>query len=261
MSDVDRCVAFLRAHTFRVAQPRPSRRFGTVVLHPDLPNVWSLNYLLAERELGAATAQALAEEADEVLGAAGLLHRKVEVLDADAGARLAGEFRALGWHVEHDLVMPHRGAPDREAEASAVEEVEVETLVPSLIEGMQADFAGKEDVIRQLVQHKRVLAAHGARFFAARADGTIASYCDLYSDGRTAQIESVMTLERFRNRGLARAVVSAALSAALSEGHDLVFLLADDADWPKQLYDKLGFAVEGHVYEFTLRAPPPSEGG
>jgi hypothetical protein len=48
-------------------------------------------------------------------------------------------------------------------------------------------------------------------------------------------------------------VVSGALSASEAEGHDLTFLLADEADWPKQLYEKLGFDAAGSVYEFTLR--------
>ena len=56
---------------------------------------------------------------------------------------------------------------------------------------------------------------------------------------------------------IARAVVTGALETARAEGHDLVFLLADDADWPKQLYEKLGFEIEAGVYEFTLRAASP----
>lgn len=257
MSDVERCLGFLRDQAFRLSQRGGEGRFGTALIRPELPNVWSLNYLFAERELDAATAQALAAEADDLLGAAKLGHRKIEVLDGEAGRRLAPGFRQLGWHVEHDLVMPHRGPPDREADASGVEEVDADTLATTWAEGMRRDFAGKEDVVEQLVQHKRVLAGDGARFFAARAGGTIAAYCDLYSDGHTAQIEAVMTLERFRNRGLARAVVTGALETARAEGHDLVFLLADDADWPKQLYEKLGFEIEAGVYEFTLRAASP----
>jgi GNAT superfamily N-acetyltransferase len=254
MPDADRCIEFLRDQAFSLSHSGPSGRFGTALLRPELPNVWSLNYLFAERELGAATAQALADEADDLLGAAGLRHRKIEVLDGETGRRLAPEFRDLGWHVERDLVMPHRRPPDRETDTSAVEELGADALTSTWAEGLRNEFAGKEDVVRQLVEHKQVLADAGARFFAARANGTIAAYCDLYSDGHTAQIEAVMTLERFRNRGLARAVVTAALATARAEGHDLVFLLADDADWPKELYRRLGFAVEGDVYEFTLRA-------
>jgi GNAT superfamily N-acetyltransferase len=253
----DRCIAFLRDHAYRISEQGPSRRFGTALLRDDLRDVWSANYLLAERELGQATAEELIREAEELLGGAGLRHRKIEVLDGEAGGRLAPEFRRLGWHVEHDLVMPHRRPSDREIDVSHVEEVDTETLAPTWAEGMRGDFAGREDVVEQLVEHKRLLADAGARFFAVRANGTVASYCDLYSDGRTAQIEAVMTLERFRNRGLARAVVMGAVAAAREQGNELVFLLADEADWPKRLYEKLGFVAEGDVYEFTLRAASP----
>ena len=253
MSEADRCVAFLRDHAFRVTRTGPAGRFGTALLYEELPRVWSLNYLLVERDLDEATAEALAAEADELLGGAGLRHRKVEVLDEAAGERLAGEFQALGWHVERDLVQPHRRPADRNMDISFVEEVDTETLAPVWAEAMRKDFGSDDDVIRQLTEHKQVLAANGARFFAARIDGVLASYCDLYSDRRTAQIEAVQTLERFRNKGLARTVVSGALAASEAEGHDLTFLLADQADWPKQLYEKLGFDVVGSVYEFTLR--------
>lgn len=253
MTEADRCVAFLRDHAFRVTHTGPSGRFGTALLYEGLPRVWSLNYMLAERDLNEATAEALAAEADELLGGAGLRHRKIEVLDEEAGARLEDDFRALDWHVERDLVLPHRRPLDREVDVSIVEEVDFESLAPVWAEAMRMDFGSDDDVIRQLGEHKRVLASDGARFFAARIDGVLASYCDLYSDGRTGQIEGVQTLERFRNKGLARAVVAGALAASEAEGHDLTFLLADQADWPKQLYEKLGFDVVGSVYEFTLR--------
>jgi ribosomal protein S18 acetylase RimI-like enzyme len=104
-----------------------------------------------------------------------------------------------------------------------------------------------------LVENKRRLPETiDTRFFAARVGGDVAAYCELYSDGSTAQIENVLTLERFRNRGLARAVVSKALGEARAAGHDLVFLIADRDDWPKELYWKLGFDVVGRIWEFLL---------
>jgi GNAT superfamily N-acetyltransferase len=113
-----------------------------------------------------------------------------------------------------------------------------------------------DDVSRQVVEHKRILAeAIPTRFFAVRVDGEIASYCELYSDGRTGQIENVLTLERHRNRGLARATVLHALDASRAAGHDLSFLLADADDWPKEFYEKLGFDEIGFIYDF-LRAGP-----
>jgi GNAT superfamily N-acetyltransferase len=255
MSDLDRCVDFLRDFTFRVAERTSSGRLGQAVLNDRLPRVWSLNYLLADRALPSdVTAGELAEEADRLLGAAGLGHRKVEVLDGETAARLEAGFRALGWHVERDIVMTHHRAPDRESDTSTVEEVEASELDDSWAEGTRSGPYGvDEDVVRQLVEHKHVLAAAGARFFAARVDGQIASYCDFYSDGSTGQIEAVMTLEAYRNRGLARAVVTKALEESRAAGDGLTFLLADQEDWPRHLYDKLGFDEVGSVYEFLLR--------
>jgi GNAT superfamily N-acetyltransferase len=110
----------------------------------------------------------------------------------------------------------------------------------------------------QLIDTARLMQeAIGARFFAARVSGEVASTCDLYSDGLTAQIEAVITLEQHRNKGLGRAVVLAALDVAQSEGHDFVFLIADDDDWPKELYTRLGFDPIGRTFFNFIRSPKP----
>jgi GNAT superfamily N-acetyltransferase len=95
------------------------------------------------------------------------------------------------------------------------------------------------------------------RYFVAADDGVDASACTLYSVGSVAQIEEVATLLAHRNRGLARAVVLAALESAVTGGAELVFLAADDLDWPKELYGRLGFDRLGTVEAFTRR---PSAG-
>jgi ribosomal protein S18 acetylase RimI-like enzyme len=254
MSELERCADFMRRLALREAGRTIEGRFGPALVYDALPRVWSLNFLLAERDLDQATAAELAAEADRLLGEAGLSHRKIEVLDEEAGHRFEPDFRARGWNVERNLVMPHLRPPDREADISEVEEVEAADLEPVWAEGIRGEpFGGDEDVVNQLVAHKQVLAAAGARFFAARVDGRVASYCDLYSDSRTGQIEAVMTLEPYRNRGLARGVVSKALAESRAAGNDLSFLLAHHHDWPRQLYVKLGFEAVGSVYEFTLR--------
>src|SRR5262249_8943793 len=107
---------------------------------------------------------------------------------------------------------------------------------------MLADF---EDVLARRV---------GARFFAAWVDGELAGCCDLYEHDGVAQIENVDTLERFRNRGVARAFLAAAVDAARASA-DLIFLFADDADWPKEVYGKLGVDPVGFFQQFT-KTPP-----
>jgi GNAT superfamily N-acetyltransferase len=105
-----------------------------------------------------------------------------------------------------------------------------------------------------LVDFRRVLAERiGARFFLASVSGVPAAYCELYRHEGVAQIEDVNTLERFRGRGLARALVWRAAQQARASGDDLVFLMADDNDWPKHLYAKLGFDPIGAFWQFTRR--------
>src|SRR5919201_1517667 len=74
-----------------------------------------------------------------------------------------------------------------------------------------------------LAAKRRVTAAVPTRFFAAYNEGEVASYCELRSDGRTAQIEDVNTLATYRARGLGRAVVQRALEEARA-ANDVVFI-------------------------------------
>jgi len=252
MTELERCIEFIRRIEDRAAAQREDFRFGVAHLNDRLPRVWSRNYLLAEKNLDTATAGLLATEADRILGGAGLGHRKVEINDAEVGERLDPGFRDLGWNVQCDLIMVARREPDVQADLSRVEEVHVEELEPAWAEGTRSEpYGSDEEVVEQLVAANRVMMeAVATRFFAARVDGEIASYCDLYSEGRTGQIEAVMTLERYRNRGLARATVLRALAESRGAGDDLTFLMANRDDWPWKLYAKLGFDEIGCVYEF-----------
>lgn len=253
MSDFERCVDFIYGITERAATSTEASDYGVVYLALDVPNVWSRNYLLATENLAEASASELAAEADRIMAAAGLGHRKVEVVDAPTGDRLAPGFAELGWNAECDVIMVAARPPDDEADTSIVEDVTVDELVEAWTKGWRTspDVVG-DSVIRQLVENKRSLSlAVETRFFAARVDGQIASYCELYFDGSTAQIENVLTLEPFRNRGLARATVSHARAEAQRGGHDLIFLVADRDDWPKKLYAKLGFDEIGRIWEFV----------
>jgi ribosomal protein S18 acetylase RimI-like enzyme len=257
MTDLERCISFLRELDRRAAGRQVPFLYGTAYLRDELPSVWSRNYLSLEHDLADATAELVAAEAERVLGEVGVAHRKLEVLDAEAGARLAPGLAKLGWQVECDVLMVARGAPDREADLSAAEELSHEELVPVWAEANRTEGRiDDEDVIHQLAEGKRVLASSiDVRLFGARADGEIGAYCELYSLDGTAQIENVLTLERHRNRGLARALVLQALAASRAAGNDVTFLLANRDDWPKELYRKLGFDEVGLIYDFVI--PPP----
>jgi GNAT superfamily N-acetyltransferase len=233
--------------------------FGDALFTDSLPRVWDVNLVRVERAEGAGAAE-LAAEADRVQGAAGLAHRKLVVLHERDGERLAPGFRELGWETTRFLFMLHRTPAAREPAAPATE-VSREVLRP-LRERIARDapWARDEDDIREvLASADRIATVGNARHFAVLEEGVVASCADLYSDGRTAQIEDVATVPEFRGRGYASAAVLTALAAALSNGHDFVFLVADDDDWPKELYARLGFEPLGRTFAF-LRKPdrPPA---
>lgn len=253
MSDLARCIAFLRELESRAAKRESPFRFGVGYFDESLPRVWSRNYLVAEKDLSEASPKLLADEADRMMAEEGLKHRKIEVYDEEQGARFEQGFRDIGWDVSCDLIMVARREPDRASDTSQVEEVSVEELEPIWAEGIRGEpFGQDDDVVRQLIDNKRVvMEAIETRFFARRVDGALVSYCDLYSDGETGQIEAVMTLEPYRNRGLSRATVSRALDASRAAGDNLTFLMAHRDDWPQQLYRKLGFDDIGRVYDFV----------
>src|SRR5262245_54593518 len=254
MSDLERCLDFMYGIAERAATTKVPSKYGVAYLNLDVPNVWSRNYLLATENLGGASAEQLAGETDRVMGGAGVAHRKVELIEAEAGDVLEAGFRGLGWNAECDVIMVVRRDPDRHVDTSIVKEVTVDDLMPAWTEGWRTDpdVLG-EPVVRELIESRRSMNdIVDTRFFASRVGAEVASYCELYSDGSTAQIENVLTLERFRNRGLARATVSRALEEARNGGHGLIFLIADRDDWPKALYAKLGFDEVGRIWEFVL---------
>jgi ribosomal protein S18 acetylase RimI-like enzyme len=250
VSGFERAISFDRAYAERLVDEVVPTRHGRGLFTPSLPLVRYLNHFLVD--LGARPSfDELLEETDALHAAARVRHRKIAI-DDDLGAELCPVFLERGWRHEELRVMTHVGrAPAPGVETAQVEEVDPSELEPLWIDGMRTEIESEEE-IRQLVaaQHRRRQAIE-VRYFAARAEDVIASYCELFSDGRTGQIESVMTLEQFRNRGLAKAVVSKALAESLAR-HDFTFIVADANDWPKALYRKLGFEAVGSIWDFVL---------
>lgn len=238
----------------RVTDLQEPFRWGSAYLTPELPDIWDVNFLRVEKIDEELSAERLITESDRVMGGRGFRHRKVLVDDDGAGKRLADGFQAAGWDVNRMVLMIHDGVTRSLADAPVDEVAEaVHTAAKAEFDRRHPDIA-TDDVISQMrrLAH-RVSEATDERCFAAYAGDEIASLCELYSDGITAQIEDVATLEEHRGKGLAKAVVLRALHEAHAWGHETVFLVADDDAWPKHFYGKLGFEEAGRTYQFLLK--------
>jgi ribosomal protein S18 acetylase RimI-like enzyme len=253
-AELERIEAFLRDIEDRAAQRIQPVRGGVALFDDRIPNIWMANQLRLDAAADL-TAAEVDGEADRVQGSASLKHRRVTVTDAAAGYRLAPGLRARGWETERQVIMVRRNPPALPIDTRSVRELNDGSWKAFRRRTAQSDSMDPSTAAQMERAIETLIGTVGLRTFGATVDGMIVSACDLFSDGATAQIEAVVTLEEYRNRGLASAVVMAAVHEALSMDHDLIFLVADADDWPRALYKKLGFEEIGHLFEFLKRPP------
>jgi ribosomal protein S18 acetylase RimI-like enzyme len=234
----DRCAARIEAFDY-----------GSALFRPDLPRVYDENFLRLERGFGELDARDLAAVADRLQGAAGLAHRKAIVPDEAAGQRLSRGFSRLRWRRSVLLTMGHDGEPVSEPahevvepDPSALTDARVRAFADDLGSGAAAQVAGHLELVASVVD---------SRAFAVVLDGETVSWCVLYSEDGVGQIDDVVTAMAHRRKGYARSVVQAAVRASQAAGNEFTFLVADDDDWPKEMYARLGFEPLGRRYEFT----------
>jgi ribosomal protein S18 acetylase RimI-like enzyme len=215
--------------------------------------MWVLNELRVDTDVQAGD---LAAALDDLYGH--VTHRRAAIEVEDVAQRLAPSFAAAGWQVQRNVLMVLRRERDRPPPAGLAREVGEDELraveAQTIVEHGDRD----PDLVAELLDGRAAFAHAGrGRYFVGAIDGVDACHATLYSDGVIAQVEDVGTLERFRGRGLARAVCCAAIDAALAADHEVVFIAADDEDWPKELYERLGFDTVGREASFTWPGPAP----
>ncbi len=250
--ELRRAVDFMQSVDDRVVERHVPFAHGVALFNDRLDRVHDLNFLRVEHP---AWGDDLIAEADRLQ--AHLRHRQLRVDDEALGRELEGEFRRPGWEIQRNLVMLYRddlpGSPD------LVEESTLDALAGMTADSLRSEPWGRdEEVVRQLVERRRLVdRAIATRYFTVAADGRPVSRCELYLEDSIAQVEDVETIAAYRNRGYGRAVVEAAVRAALEAGSEFLFIIADADDWPKELYRKIGFEDAGLTYRFVRK---PNDG-
>jgi GNAT superfamily N-acetyltransferase len=248
-ADLARALAFARRQLRGAAERAMPHPLGEAFVDTRLPRAHVLNSLHVDTD---ADPDQLVAALDELY--AGYAHRRADVEVDSVGARLGPELQRRGWRVERNVVMALRRPRDRAGDRSLAREVDAATHRAADAATVREEPYGRdEEVVRQLVDMRTRFAAAvpATRWFVGTADGVDAAVTTLFSDGAVAQVEDVITLREYRRRGLARAALTLALDAAADMGPELVFIIADDDDWPKDLYGRLGFDPVGHVWGFT----------
>jgi ribosomal protein S18 acetylase RimI-like enzyme len=245
-SQLERALVFMRAGVAATADAVREIEGGIVASTPSLPAVWAVNQL---RVAGALTSDALIDLADEQL--ARFDYRHVAVEHQAAGPELEVAFRHAGWKVERDIIMVQATYPDRGADTSIVEDAGEEDVLELIRRWYEEDEPRPSEIDQLVAYGRREARTLGDRLLGVRSrDGELVAISKLRSDGHIAQVEDVYTVPEARGRGFARALVTRAVELARAAEHELVFIVADDADWPKLLYGRLGFQRVGHLWQF-----------
>jgi ribosomal protein S18 acetylase RimI-like enzyme len=228
---------------------RVSSPLGFGVVTPELPLPHDANFVFVERAADAGEAIA---EADRILGGAGRDHRVIVTFDDELGKRLRPQFEALGWRTRREVFMVQHRPPQKTADLSLVQEVDEADLRPDRMREILGYEWAWPELAEQILDQKLTLADRAeTRFFGVPHGDEFVSWSDLYVAQGVAQVEDVATRQEHRGKGYATAVVLRAVEEGRKAGADLVFLVADDEDWPKELYGRLGFDPVGHLHKFS----------
>jgi GNAT superfamily N-acetyltransferase len=243
-----RVFAFLHLNLAQTADEFTPIEAGCVICSPSLPAVWSINQVRVALPLGFET---LVELADQTLE--GCRYLQIVIENQGTGPALEEAFRAASWEVDREVLMILSAAPDRDADTSIVIDAGEDEVV-ELMKRWYAEDELDRAALAQLAEFSRREArACGDRLLGVRSsDGHLVAISKLRGDGRIAQVEDVYTVPEARGRGFGRALVTRAVELASDAGHELIFIIADDNDWPKELYGRIGFRPIGRVWQFHI---------
>jgi GNAT superfamily N-acetyltransferase len=240
------CLAFLRRTLEITADDVRRMEEGWSYATPSLPAVWSLNQLRLARPYAFGDSAKLADRHQSEMG-----FRHVVVESLEGAEPPVAEFVADGWHVDREVTMALSGPVERhvdDGEVVELEELDMVRLMRCWDAEERPEISPEE--ADQLVEFtlREGRAWRELRFGRLDEDGVPVAMAKLRTDGSVSQVEDVYTVPALRGRGFARSLVSHAASVARDRGDVLVFIVADDNDWPKHLYHSIGFRAVGRTW-------------
>ena len=221
---------------------------GWLLRTPSLPWVWSLNQLHLTGPTTLAEAAALADEHQRAMP-----FRHLTIEDDPSDGELERAFRAAGWNADREvyMVLGVAPAPRDAGKIVDLDEEQATALLRTWIVEEHPDIGARGEQLVEAARREAEL--WGERCFGILADdGTPESITKLRRDGSIAWVEDVYTAPEARGLGNARALVTHVCALAARDQPDLTFLIADDNDWPKELYASVGFRPVGRTHTFHL---------
>jgi ribosomal protein S18 acetylase RimI-like enzyme len=222
---------------------------GWILRTPSLPLVWNLNQL---RIVDPVSPRFVLEQAEVHFTPLPFRHL---VAEGDSlGRVLEQPLRREGYKLERELVMAMSAQPRWRTQTPCADVIEPDERGLMKLERrwLAEDERISDEVTDQVLDATRRegRALNEQRFGILDGEGQLAAMTKLRSDGGTAQVEDVFTAPESRGRGFASTLVAHAVMSAQERGAEVVFIVADDDDWPKHLYARLGFVPVGRKWTF-----------
>ncbi|HSK91268.1 MAG TPA: GNAT family N-acetyltransferase [Euzebyales bacterium] len=236
----------VRAALATTACPLP---FGRVVISDDFTAIYDQNLIEID---SAAPPHEVRDTIERVASDLAWQHRNVEITSPAIADQVRATLLAAGYREQCNITMAldarHCPTPAPVTAPAAVVDVGAQLPLARALLAEQPSITG-DVVLDQFEQRERRLAdVAGARAVVAPPDAPV-SRCLVLTDGAIADIDAVGTLSAHRAQGWSTAVMWRAMELARADGLDTV-LVADDDDWPRSWYERLGFREIGRSAQF-----------
>jgi ribosomal protein S18 acetylase RimI-like enzyme len=207
---------------------------GSVLRTPSAPNFWDANFVRVEGDASDLEPVDLVQAADMLLSDS--RHRKLEVQDERAGARMRPFFEAAGWIADRLAVMLREGPAPRHDDVEEVGLLDTHALRIEWYLSYDNDEASQIAVAEA---QDRLSVRRSMRAFIVRDSGGFpVGFASLAVGPDGVEIDQLYVTPVARGRGIGGRLVESALAAG---GLETAWVIADDDGLARALYERLGF--------------------
>jgi len=102
---------------------------------------------------------------------------------------------------------------------------------------------GKDFCTRRCYRRGNVyLSEGGVNSYVCYYNGNIVGNCDLFLHDNVAKIEDFAVIPQYQRKGFGTTILKSLIEIAMDKNCDLIYLVTDEEDTPKEMYKKLGFS-------------------
>jgi GNAT superfamily N-acetyltransferase len=242
-----RARGFWRAAQHAICDVREPWAHGTVLRARSHPTYYSYNMVRVEEE-PALDAAELSAFADRAL--AGLKHRRIDFEQIEPALARRADFERMGWKTAALVWMRHSDPRAVEAgEGFAVEEAPYEVADALRLMWAMEDYEDYAFDESFRAGAREVAEARDVRVLTVCERDEPIAFAQVERAGGQAEITQVYVHPDHRGGGRGTAMTRAAIRAASDVGD--LWIVADDEDRPKRLYERLGFRPVCRTMELT----------